>query len=144
MPLSAKQKIAIAERDRKVIELKSRGMTFEMIAKAGIDGVSHAQQAKKCFDRGLANRVAVAANQYRALENEKLDLAERTVIGIMSDPEEDPKTKLKAAGTLVNIATRRARLNGIDAQPSPDTGTTIKTVFVSSAVLSKDIRADDE
>lgn len=145
MPLSMQQKIAMAERDARVIELKARGMTFEQIAKrGGIEGVSHASQAKRCFDRGLSNRVAVQADQYRALENEKLDLAERTVVAILSDPAAERRERLKAADSLVNIMSRRAKLNGIDAQPAPENGPQIKTVLVSSDVLTKTIRADDE
>lgn len=145
MPLSHRQRIEMAERDRRVIELKSRGMTFEMIAKnGGIDGVSHAAQAKRCFDRGLANRTKIAADQYRMLENEKLDLAERTVVSIMSDTTAERRERLKAADSLVNILSRRAKLNGIDAPVEVDPGNSIKTVLVSADVLTKTIRATDE
>lgn len=145
MPLSHKQKIEMAERDRRVIELKARGMTFEMIAKSGqVPGVNHAQSAKKCFNRGLQNRVAVAADQYRELENEKLDLAERTVIAILSDATAERRERLKAADSLINIMARRAKLNGIDAQPTDDNAAAIRTVLVSAEVLTKTIRPDDD
>lgn len=144
MPLSHQQRIEMAERDRRVIELKSRGLTFEQIAKSGIEHVSHPAQAKRCFDRGLANRTKIAADQYRMLENEKLDLAERTVITIMTDSNAERRERLKAADSLVNIAARRAKLNGIDAPAEVDPGNAIKTVLVSADVLTKTIRADDE
>ena len=138
MPMTAKQKVAVAERDRRVIELKTRGMTFAQIASAGIDGVSHAQQAKVCFDRGMRNITQVAAEDYRALENEKLDLLERQLIKIITDNGYEVSHKLKAAATMVGVLKRRADLNGIDAQPT-DGGTTITTVFASSDVLGKTI-----
>jgi len=144
MPLSAKQKLAVAQRDRRVIELKTRGMTFEQIAAAGIDGVSHAQQAKVCFDRGMRNIVQVAANQYRALENEKLDLLERNLTKVLVDPGYDTKDRLKAASTMVTVLKRRADLNGLDAQPTDENGAAIRTVLLSTDVLSKTIRADDD
>jgi hypothetical protein len=144
VPLSAKQKIEMAERDRRVIELKSRGWTFDMIAKNGkIKGVSHAQQAKVCFDRGLANAVAVAANQYRFLENEKYDMVERTLVTILTGTRSEDRDRNQAAGNLIRLFERRARLNGIDAQVETDIGTAIKTVIIPGGILDKTIRADD-
>lgn len=143
MPLSPAQRLEIARRDRQVIELKSRGLTFDQIAKSGLKGVSHAQQAKRCFDRGLRNITQVAADQYRALENEKLDLLELELTRILTSKSEETKERTKAAQTLVSVYKRRADLNGIDAQPN-DTATGIKVVLASSDVMNKTIRADDE
>jgi hypothetical protein len=138
MPVSAKKKLEIAERDRRVIELKTRGLTFAQIAASGVPGVSHAQQAKVCFDRGMKQIVQVAAEDYRALENEKLDLLERQLTKIITDTGYEVSHKLKAAATMVTVLKRRADLNGLDAQPT-DGGTTITTVFASSDVLGKTI-----
>lgn len=136
--MSAKMQKEVAERDRRVIELKTRGLTFAQIAKSGISGVSHAQQAKVCFDRGMKNITQVAAEQYRALENEKLDLVERNLIRILTEGGYETRDKLKAASTMVAVLKRRADLNGIDAQPT-DGGTNITTVFASSEVLGRTI-----
>lgn len=111
-------------------------MTFAQIAASGIDGVSHAQQAKVCFDRGMKNITQVAAEQYRALENEKLDLVERQLTKVLTDSGFEVRDKLKAAATLVTVFKRRADLNGIDAQPT-DGGTNITTVFASAEVLGR-------
>lgn len=145
MPESTRQKIEKAERDRRVIELKSRGWTFDMIAKKGkIKGVSHAQQAKVCFDRGLLNATQVAADQYRYLENEKYDMVERTLVTILTGTRSEDKDRNAAAGNLIRLFERRAKLNGIDAQVETDVGTAIKTVFIPSGILDKTIRADDQ
>lgn len=145
MPLSTKQKLEMAERDRRCIELKSRGWTFDMIAKNGkIKGVSHAQQAKVCFDRGLKNITQVAADQYRYLENEKYDLVERTMVTILTATRSEDRDRTAAAGRLIQLFERRAKLNGIDAQVEAEIGTAIKTVIIPGGILDKTIRATDE
>ena len=137
MPQSPRQRKNVAERDRRVIELRSRGLSFEQIAKAGIDGVSSRQQAWKCFERGIENIPKVAAEQYRALENEKLDVAERRIMAIMANQDTETKDTIRAAQTFVAIAKRRADLNGLDLVPTHTDGLGISTVYVDTSVLLK-------
>lgn len=137
MPQSPRQRISVAERDRRVIELRARSLTYEQIAKAGIDGVGSRQQAFNCFKRGMKNIPKIAAETYRALENEKLDVAERRIMAIMANGDTEVKDTIRAAQTFVAIAKRRADLNGLDLVPTHTDGLGISTVYVDTSVLLK-------
>lgn len=139
MTLSAQQKVAQAERDAKVVELKTRGFTFRQIAAVGIEGVGDAPQAYRCFKRALKHLPQVNAERYRQLENEKMDTLERRLQSIMTNDEKGTKDQLRAAQTLIQVMRHRAALNGLSLQPSGDLSTGVQTVLVDLAVVKKSL-----
>lgn len=139
MTLSPKQKAAQAERDAKVVELKTRGLTFRQIGAAGLDGVGDASQAYRCFKRALKHLPQVNAERYRQLENEKMDVLERRLQTIMTGDTAATKDQLRAAQTLLSVMRHRAALNGLALQPSGDLSTGVQTVLVDLGVVTKSL-----
>lgn len=141
MGQSAKQKKETAERDARVVELHARGVTFEQIAALNIPGVGDKQQAHRCWKRGIASLPRIVAEEYRQVENVKLDTVERRLNRILN-PESDPKDVIRAAQVLINLYKRRADLNGLDIRPTDAPGGSgIQTVLVDASVLLKSRRA---
>ena len=141
--MAAKQKGAIqletAERERRVIELRARGLTFYQIAQAGIDGVSSANSAQRTFKRGINKIPALAAETYRQLENEKLDVTERKLMSILATKDTETKDTIRAAQVLIGVFARRAAPNGLDLRPANVDALNggISTVYVDTSVIMK-------
>lgn len=142
MGLSAKQKKEMAERDARVIELRARGLSFEQIARANIDGVGDKQQAHRCFKRGIRNITAIRADDWRKLENEKLDVLERKLHGILGAQTTTTNAQIKTAATLLQLHRQRAILNGLNVETGNNTAGGVQTVFVDTNVLTKSIGVD--
>lgn len=143
MPLSPEQEVAMHERDARVIEYKSRGLTFRQIAALGIEGVGNASQAHKAFHRGMQQITAVATEDYRALENDKLDALERRANTMLTEEDASASTRINAMRFLLQVYQRRAALNGIDAPITVDSDQGISTVFVDTRLLTKTRRAEE-
>ena len=140
-----RRQVEAAERERRVIELRARGLSFHQISQAGIDGVSSANSAHRIFHRGIGKMPAMAAETYRRLENEKLDVTERKLMGILSNRDTETKDVLRAAQVLTGVFTRRAALNGLDLRPANVDALNggISTVYVDTSVIMKS-RTDPE
>lgn len=143
MALSPEQELEIRERDARVIEYKTRGLTFRQIAALGIEGVGNASQAHKCFHRGMEQITAIATEDYRALENDKLDALERRANTMLTEEDASASTRINAMRFLLSVYQRRAALNGIDAPISVDSESGIDTVFVDARLLQKTRRAEE-
>lgn len=143
MPMSPEQEKAMHDRDARVIEYKTRGLTFRQIAALGIEGVSSAAQAHKSFHRGMENVTAIPADDYRKLENDKLDALERRANTMLTEEDATTGTRLNAMRFLLSVYQRRANLNGIDAPLTVDSDQGISTVFVDSRLLHKTRRAEE-
>ena len=94
-------------------------------------GYSGPAAASKDLQRAVEERTALGPEQtalLRAVENERLDIAERAVQGVLATARQpaaggsapaagraDPELVLKATDRLLRIQARRAALNGLDA-----------------------------
>lgn len=143
MPMNAEQELEVRERDARVIEYKTRGLTFRQIAALGIEGVSNASQAHKAFHRGMEAVSQIPADDYRKLENDKLDALERRANTMLTEEDASSSTRINAMRFLLSVYQRRAALNGIDAPITVDSEDGISTVFVDARLLNKTRRAEE-
>lgn len=133
-----------AENIARVVEYHARGMTFQQIANLNIEGIGDKQQAHRLWKAGLEALPKIAAEEYRQVENVKLDNIERKLNGIITGAENDTKDVIRAAQTLINAMKRRADLNGLDLAATDAPGGGVQTVFVDTSVLLKTRRAPGE
>lgn len=131
-PRRAARDTAAADRRAAMLRLYATGHTqADIAAQYGITQQAVSEQIRKA----IASRPVHAVNEYRAIELEKLDAAERAVLGVLNrrhvtvsngqivmvagpDGEEpllDDAPVLKAVDRLVQISKRRAALLGLDA-----------------------------
>lgn len=108
---------AVAERYRRVVQLRSVGLTFDDIAsRVGYDSRQAAHHAYKAALRWWGRPAVDEAQQ---LEDERLDLLWRTALERLDDARkrDDINTHevLTIINTLLNIGKRRAGLLGLDA-----------------------------
>jgi hypothetical protein len=104
----------VAERRTQAIELRCAGASWETIAAT----LGYATRGAACNDvaRALDQRLAALggqADRLRQLALERLDATLRAVWPLLDS--DDPATVVRAAGTVVRIEERRARLEGTDA-----------------------------
>lgn len=138
MGQSSKQKLTRAENMARVVELHARGVTFEKIAQMGIKGIGSKQQAHKLWTDALADLPRVAVEEYRQLENLRLDNLERKLQSIVMGTATDTKDVIRTAQTLINLYKRRADLNGLDLRPTGETvGGTMYNIIVNPDRLPK-------
>lgn len=104
--LSTEQKVEIAERRKRVLDLRLAGVTYRAIAKA--EGVSHATIVSD-VQAALADIPRHSADELRQVETERLDQLQRAVWG------DALKGHLGAVDKALRIVDRRARLLGLDA-----------------------------
>jgi len=141
MPASKAKRAQVAERRLKLIEMRMKGARWDECVTA----LGYGSIAAACKDlvRALQQRtndLAITANEYRTLEMEKLDLAERVCHDILAtkhyvfqggelvrgDPDSTGKPKpmiddaplLAAVDRLLKIQHRRAKLLDLDLQGS--------------------------
>jgi hypothetical protein len=135
----------VAERRRKLIELRAKGTTWRDCA----DQLGYAGPAAACKDieraiRIRRNDLALAAADYREIEIEKLDLYERIAFEVLetkhfvfdrgvlvkADPDEEGRArpvlddgpKLAALDRLLKIQARRAKLLDLDLAGNREQG----------------------
>lgn len=98
---------AQAVRDRLV------GLSYDEIAdKHGYNDKSAARMAVvRALDRVEAKQV----EEYRSVENARLDLITLAMTPIMVNQKAKPSDRIAAAGALLRTSERRSRLNGLDA-----------------------------
>jgi len=104
----------VAERRAQAVELRCGGASWETIA-ATLD---YASRGAACTDvtRALDQRLAdlgTRVDRLRTLALERLDATLRAVWPLLDSG--DPLTVVRAAGTVVRVEQRRARLEGTDA-----------------------------
>ena len=104
--LSTEQKVEIAERRKRALDLRLAGLSFRAIAKA--EGVSHATIISD-IKEALADIPRSSAEELRQVESARLDQLQRAIWG------DALKGDLGAVDKAVKIIDRRARLLGLDA-----------------------------
>lgn len=105
---SVSDEIEVVERERRVIELRRAGYTFDDIAKAV--GYSFASGAHAAYRRALKRTLQEAGvEELREAEVDRLDRLQRALWtqALTGD--------VKAISTLLRLMERRARLLGLDA-----------------------------
>lgn len=143
MAQSHDQKMAKADREAKVLELRGRGLTYQQIADQGIPGVGDRHQACRIVKRALKALPALKAEQLRTLENQKMDTVERRMFTILGSKAESSGDAIRAAQTLVRLFGQRATLNGLNLQPSGDLTSGVQTVLVDMSVVAKTLSEPD-
>ena len=104
--LSTEQKLEIAERRKRALDLRLAGVSYRAIAKQ--EGVSHGTIISD-VQSALAEIPRQSAEELRQTETERLDQLQRAVW------PEALKGNLGAVDKAVKIIDRRARLLGLDA-----------------------------
>lgn len=114
--MSPGQQVELVDRQAQAVELRAAGLSYSEIAKRM---ECHRQTAASLVHAGLRAVVSPHVDEYRALEDNRLDLALSKVVEVLTNPQANDLRKLDAARTLVLISERRAKLHGLDA-PAPE------------------------
>jgi AraC-like DNA-binding protein len=109
---SSAAKIALAERARRVLELRKEGLTFNEIARRV--GYKNATSAYYAFKTALRATIQQPADEVRRLEVERLDALLAAVWSTAMDG------RLVAIDRVILIMDRRAKLLGLDAPQKVD------------------------
>jgi len=101
------ERIAQAEKEARIIELRRTGATWELIAKA--TGYANASGAHKAYQKALGKIVAPKIEELRVTEVDRLD---RLQFAIWDRAKEGD---IKAIDAVLRILDRRTRILGLDA-----------------------------
>ena len=102
------------DRERRAVEMRTRGMTYREIGEAlGVNPAS----AHRMVSRALARVPAEAVNDLRALNLLRLEELWRRLGGILEDAADDPDRQLRTIDRMMAVMERTARLMGLDAPP---------------------------
>ena len=112
--------------DTEALRLRSKGLTYQKVA--DLIGTSK-QTAYNRVQRALAAIPKEAVDEYRKLENERLDELLELVLKKAHDP--DNKAAMFAVDRALAIFERKGKLNGTDAP--------VKTVTVTVDALDMEI-----
>jgi hypothetical protein len=111
-----------AEKDRKALELRARGLTYDRIAEEL--GYSDRSGGRKAVERALARTMQDAGDAARGVELDRLDrLLERWWPIAMET--EMPSMLTRATDAVLKIMERRAKYLGLDQAPNVDATTRI-------------------
>jgi DNA-binding transcriptional MerR regulator len=111
----------IVERQRRAVELRSAGVTYDEIAKAL--GYSNRKGAWKAVDAALKKTLREATEALREIERERLDQMLKAIW------QRVLKGEPKAIEVALRISERRARLDGLDAPKKLDHTTDGQPLF---------------
>lgn len=107
-PKGQPPKASVIEREQEVVKLRRGGLTWDLIGqRVGLT----ASGAYNAYERSLARVVADDINQIRALETERLDIAQSAIWGKVLQGDN------ASIANLLRIMERRAKLLGLD-QPT--------------------------
>lgn len=116
-------RLATKERERKALDLRILGYPLDRIAQEV--GYTNRSAAHKAITRALAAIPAVEARELRAIELERLDLAQRKVMpGVLRED-------LPSIDRMLRIMDARARLLGL-YEVQPDTGVEAVTAVLAA------------
>ena len=101
-------RLKAAERHSLALKMRLRGATYAAIAQSL--GYSDSSGAYRAIQRVLHAQETEDGEELKLLENMRLDELQRTFHGIALDDKDD-----KAAGVVLRVMERRAKLNGLDA-----------------------------
>lgn len=96
----------VFEKEKKVLELRRGGLTFDLIAERM--GYANASGAQKAYERACARIVYDDVTALRNAEMDRLDIAQAAIWN------EVLRGTISAVTALIKIMERRARLLGLD------------------------------
>jgi len=99
--------LEVIERERRVLELRRGGLTFDLIAKQL--NYSHASGAHKAYVNACKRIIVSDVMEIRNVEMERLDIAQSAIWNNVL------RGDIPAVNTLLKIMERRARLLGLDS-----------------------------
>jgi len=117
MPASASKMQQVRERRLKALRLRAAGATYEAIAKAC--GLKSAAAACVDVTRALADTKLLLDKEaawYTVLEQERLDLMQRTIEDALRSAAGNPQLQMQLTDRLLRISQRRTRMLGLDAK----------------------------
>ena len=101
------------EKEKKVLELRRGGLTFDLIAQRL--GYASASGAHKAYMSACKRIVYEDVVEVRKSEIDRLDIAQAAIWGDLTDTQNvDANTRAKLVMALMKIMERRARLLGLD------------------------------
>lgn len=100
-------------RRAQVVRDRLAGLSYQEIADK--HGYRDKSAARDVVIRALTRVEAKQVEEYRTVENARLDLITLAMTPIMVGQTEKPSDRIAAAGALLRTSERRARLNGLDA-----------------------------
>jgi hypothetical protein len=101
------ERIAQAEKEARIIELRRTGATWELIAK--LTGYANPSGAYKAYQRALGKIVQPKIDELRAVEVDRLDRLQFAIWERAKDGD------IKAIDAVLRILDRRTRILGLDA-----------------------------
>ena len=122
--------------DTEALRLRSKGLTYQKVA--DLIGTSK-QTAYNRVQRALAAIPKEAVEEYRKLENERLDELLELVLKKAHDP--DNKAAMFAVDRALAIFERKGKLNGTDA-PVKTVTVTVDALDMEIARLSAELGVD--
>lgn len=101
------------EKERKVLEFRRGGLTFDLIAERL--GYASASGAHKAYLSACNRIVYEDVVEVRKSEMDRLDIAQAAIWGDLTDTQNtDANTRARLVVALIKIMERRARLLGLD------------------------------
>jgi hypothetical protein len=101
------------EKERKVLEYRRGGLTFDLIAERL--GYASASGAHKAYLSACNRIVYEDVVEVRKSEMDRLDIAQAAIWGDLTDTQNvDANTRARLVMALIKIMERRARLLGLD------------------------------
>lgn len=101
------------EKERKVLEFRRGGLTFDLIAERL--GYASASGAHKAYISACNRIVYEDVVEVRKSEMDRLDIAQAAIWGDLTDTQNtDANTRARLVVALIKIMERRARLLGLD------------------------------
>jgi hypothetical protein len=101
------------EKERKVLEYRRGGLTFDLIAERL--GYASASGAHKAYLSACNRIVYEDVIEVRKSEMDRLDIAQAAIWGDLTDTQNvDANTRARLVMALIKIMERRARLLGLD------------------------------
>ena len=109
----SKVKPETLEKERKVLEFRRGGLTFDLIAERL--GYASASGAHKAYLSACNRIVYEDVVEVRKSEMDRLDIAQAAIWGDLTDTQNtDANTRARLVLALIKIMERRARLLGLD------------------------------
>lgn len=126
-----------AERARQMLAAKAAGMSWSEVATEF--GYSNRQNAIRAVRRHMERHVADGIEQYREVENVKLDGLEAELASIVYDENVPPMVRIRAIAEARQLSGRRARLNGLDAPIKVDLSVGVRAELLDALAELRDL-----
>lgn len=107
-------------KERRVLELRRDGLTFDAIARHEDVGYAGPSSAKRTYERALRRTLQPAADLARKEELDRIDDQYRIAHAIAANENLAADVRLRAVGRMTKISERRSALQGLDAPTRVD------------------------